>query len=668
MKIQHLAIIFVLIILPIDIVLGLYLDAQINTLRNQSLYDSRLVGCVYDALEVYQANSIVDTENDIVTSKMNNIEASASTFLTSLQTAFGYSGYKATVMQEYVPAVVYTMYDGYYIYSKFNNTLSETSVYKDSTYNDGSTIEGLKSYVFYSCRYNRRTNNGKEDDFVITYTLDNYITIQGTIQGKYVNESGYLIDGITKNGDKYIYDDVEFTSSDSSNMKEYVGPYEYPYAKINGTKYYYDDNGTLDDNEDDKIFHIINGTRVNYPPYSSETNSEYKKYSDAINKNKSAYLYYKEAFEFTNKVRSTFNCVQEVKKDIYGNEVKDKDGNFIMVDKFTGLGLNDLKSNNAVYFNAESGNLEQINDFGSYYIFKPKSGKFIQDSDSDFNQHRAAVIRYTVETNLKAAIAGFSNMSTQDIEFAMPKISEENWEIIENNVCVIGFLQGLDIGTKKYNGYAVCANTTTNEYVDPSSIYIAVEDDGGGVYHRANSTDLYTIDSSKIKSNSGVYKMDFERHYLKVLKGDANLDGVVDSTDTSLVEGYTGEPTDVIKKYLDLTGDGAIDGDDADYIKNIINGSMSQSGEITLYYYPKSKTAIDIYSASYSSVIMQTAVNTDFADMYKYMRYLDTTQHNSNNASDKAIKKAYYTALARERYGSYKMSHDKEYSYFLKNY
>ena len=34
MKIEHLAIIFVLIILPIDIVLGLYLNAQIDTIRN----------------------------------------------------------------------------------------------------------------------------------------------------------------------------------------------------------------------------------------------------------------------------------------------------------------------------------------------------------------------------------------------------------------------------------------------------------------------------------------------------------------------------------------------------------------------------------------------------------------------------------------------------------
>ena len=179
MKIEHLAVVFVLIILPIDIVLGLYLDAQMNTIRNQAMYDSKLVDCVYDAMKVYQSNSIADTENDVVTAKMENIEASANTFLSSLQTSFGLDGYKASVMQEYVPAVVYTMYDGYYIYSKFNNTLSQKVINQDinNTFKDMQTYEGIKSYVFYSCRYQRNKNKSTEDDFVITYSLDNYIAI-----------------------------------------------------------------------------------------------------------------------------------------------------------------------------------------------------------------------------------------------------------------------------------------------------------------------------------------------------------------------------------------------------------------------------------------------------------------------------------------------------------
>lgn len=585
MKIQHLAIIFLLIILPIDIVLGLYLDAQINTIRNQAIYDRRLVDCVYDALEVYQANSIVDTENDVVTAKMENIEASASTYLASLQSSFGLSGYKASVMQEYIPAVVYTMYDGYYIYSKYYNTLSQKNVKSDSTYTDGALVEGIKSYVFYSCRYQR--NNG--DDFVITYSLDNYIRIQGILQENYyVDDSGYLMDGITSGTDSkgnyyYEYDGVKFYENGDvkisnngypkSNSSEYIGNVLTDYVKINGTKYYLD---TSDGKG--KVFHFVNGTKVT--PVSQEKNENlYNKYYKAIEENKSAYYYYKEAFDFTKRIRDEF------KLDNVNGDVLD-------------YGLSDLKSSDAGYYDNETKKFVNMKDYGNYEIFKNIDGKYIQDSDSDFNQHRKAVIRHTIETNLSAAIAGFSNYSEKDIQFAMPKISEEDWETIENNVSVIGFLQGLDIGTKKYNGYAVSANTTTKEFVDENSIYIATDSDNQ--YHRANARDI------DLNSNlKGVFKLDFEKHYIK-------------------------------------------------------------DEDNTTYYFPIRAGKDNIYTGSYTSIVSQTSVDTSKGDMYKYMR--EGIKNNYTDEKLGKIKAAYYTALARERYGSYKITHDIDFKYYLKNY
>lgn len=576
MKIEHLAVIFVLIILPIDIVLGLYLDAQMNTIRNQAMYDSKLVDCVYDAMKVYQSNSIVDTENNIVTTKMENIEASANTFLSSLQTSFGLSGYKASVMQEYVPAVVYTMYDGYYIYSKFNNTLSQKQIKNfDNTFKDGKMYEGIKSYVFYSCRYQRNKDKTNEDDFVITYSLDNYITIQGKVKGKYECASGYLIDGITKDGDDYVYDEVTYSKDGRfegnfiSRSSEYIiDPYlsnvkGYEYTKINGTKYYVN-------TDEEEIFNFVNGTKVVQAKKSTD-NDLYKQYKSAIQSNKDAYLYYKEAYEFTKKVRETFK-------------------------------LSNLKASDAVY--SEGGTIKHISEFGNYTIFgsdKTSSGKYIQDSDSQFNQHRKAVIRYTIETNLKAAIAGFGGISTQDIDYIMPKISEEDWETVENNVSVIGFLQGLDIGTKKYNGYAVVSNTLTSEYVDENSIYLINNDDNQ--YYRANATDITNV-------KVGAYNLDFEKHYIKI--GDNNL-----------------------------------------------------------YYYPqgyKIGSTVYPYTGSYTSIVAQTSVDTEYEDMYKYMR--DGLKKNSklNDSQREKIKRAYYTALAKERYGSYKISHDTQFDYYLKNY
>ena len=96
------------------------------------------------------------------------------------------AGYNQDILAEYVPALVYTMYDGYYIYSQYTNTLDSTNSnkvivsdendeqkeiegsdaelsdpsnpnYLDTTYQEKERLSGLKPYVFYSCRYQRRT-------------------------------------------------------------------------------------------------------------------------------------------------------------------------------------------------------------------------------------------------------------------------------------------------------------------------------------------------------------------------------------------------------------------------------------------------------------------------------------------------------------------------------
>ena len=52
---------------------------------------------------------------------------------------------------------------------------------ENASYNkNGESIYGLKPYIYYSCRYKPNDNS----DFVITYSLDSYITIQGIIDRK----------------------------------------------------------------------------------------------------------------------------------------------------------------------------------------------------------------------------------------------------------------------------------------------------------------------------------------------------------------------------------------------------------------------------------------------------------------------------------------------------
>ena len=125
MKLQHLAVIFVIIILPITLLLNGYTDSQIKTLRLQLSYDDKLDNATYDALKAFQLNAMNSDTSDLANSKIRDIEASANTFFTSIASNFNMAGYNQDILKEYVPALVYVMYDGYYIYSPYTNTLDD---------------------------------------------------------------------------------------------------------------------------------------------------------------------------------------------------------------------------------------------------------------------------------------------------------------------------------------------------------------------------------------------------------------------------------------------------------------------------------------------------------------------------------------------------------------
>lgn len=177
MKLQGLAVIAIIIILPMTIILSSYSQSQIKTLQLQTQYDSKLQNATYDAIKAFQLNMSNSSTSDLANSKMRDIKASVNTFYNSLASHFNMVGYGKDVLQNYVPAIVYTLYDGYYIYSAYDNTLDAEDKFDDK---NGESIYGLKPYIYYSCRYKPNGNS----DFVITYSLDSYITIQGIIDRK----------------------------------------------------------------------------------------------------------------------------------------------------------------------------------------------------------------------------------------------------------------------------------------------------------------------------------------------------------------------------------------------------------------------------------------------------------------------------------------------------
>ena len=127
MKLQNLAVIFIIIILPISMILNVYTRNQVKTLKLQISYDSKLNNATYDALKAFQLNTINSDTSDLANSKLRDIEASVNTFFTSIASNFNMAGYNQDELKEYVPALVYTMYDGYYIYSPYTNHLDDTN-------------------------------------------------------------------------------------------------------------------------------------------------------------------------------------------------------------------------------------------------------------------------------------------------------------------------------------------------------------------------------------------------------------------------------------------------------------------------------------------------------------------------------------------------------------
>lgn len=475
MKLQNLAIMFIIIVLPISMILSSYTASRVQTLSLQISYDSKLDNATYDAIKAFQLNTANSSTSDLANSKIRDIKASVNTFFNSVSSNFNLSGYNKESIQNYVPALVYTLYDGYYIYTPYQNTWDQETIDKtdnyesygsEASYHGGTTDDsnreilfGLKPYVYYSCRY-------KKDniDVVITYSLDTYITIKGKIGDNVVNEKGYLLTSASVSNDSLAtYRGVQITTENGLSENTIVDgtiKQGLQYRKINGVKYY-------KDNTTGEIFQLLNGHKGTANGITS----------DYITQNNNAVLYYKNASTLKEKLNS--------------DPVLSK--------------LKNLSTANAVDENGQS----LSSEFGNHLIFdelfNSSSETQIEDSDSIFNSHRLDVIKYSIERNLAIVIENFNHYSGSTNKFSMPKLQDHEWDAILNNVSMISFLQGLSIGGKIYNGYSIVTNNKNEEFVGEDTIYILTSDQN---YHRVKDSDLSTLNLSGAR---GYFNMDFER-------------------------------------------------------------------------------------------------------------------------------------------------------------
>ena len=66
-------------------------------------------------------NNSYDSESN---SKVRDINASINSFFNSLAAGMSQSGLTKNELTDYVPAMLYTLYDGYYVYGVYNNVAS----------------------------------------------------------------------------------------------------------------------------------------------------------------------------------------------------------------------------------------------------------------------------------------------------------------------------------------------------------------------------------------------------------------------------------------------------------------------------------------------------------------------------------------------------------------
>lgn len=398
MKLQNLTIIFCIIVIPVVLILSAYIGTQIDTATLQRNYDTKLLDATHDAVVAFQTNTQNNVYSANADSVRRDIKAAINVFSTSLSTGLGFGAAGTERVLPYIPAMLFTMYDGFYIYTPDYDYDGEKELFRHI----------LKPYINYTARY-----VSGDSDIVVAYSLDNYISVYGNVAGKgYVARSGYLID-------------LSRVKLESGKVVAYQA-------------------------EDGRWFN------------TTDTENLYEQQEDgrmgvAYN-NESAKKYYQEAYEFTKWLIQDMR-IQNI---VIPQNAKRADGKY-----YKDVYVKEYDANQDKVLILNSNNKEE-------------------DLNSAFNQHKRDIMKLAIQDNLNTAIARYDKNSQAlgtTASFSLPKLTDEDWEKILTGVNMITFMQGLQVGTKVYNSYAIVTSTNNKQYISPNEIYYI---DTANTYHRIN--------------------------------------------------------------------------------------------------------------------------------------------------------------------------------------
>lgn len=516
MKLQNMTVIFIIIMIPIILVVSYYIGLQINTITMQKNYTVKLQTAAKDSIQALEINTVEwnSASSNLADSKRRDVLASINTFTTSLANNMGIGGAGKGRIQTYIPAIVYTMYDGYYIYSaslmKDQNTTTEGL----TQFDDDGTIKSkgtpsyqyiLKPYSPYSARY----ANGNVD-VTVNYTLDNYIRVYGNVDDEYQTKEGYLVVCNNNQGVENVnsgsISEIKYRgatikpealteqvyTADDGQVKEYLYIYDQYDNKLywDGSNYFSVDknnNKVYLQNalpEGDAGFSITNRFRkISIPMYDNrEDEWTVQKVFQILNLGGGFKFYYENesgAFvEFTNpegilnnvnpnEDYSAINyCVESYVFTKWVNKYL-KDITVKNIQSPTGGQYNNVGEDANIFVINSNNNPDPEND-GAY-------------ATSVLAQHKKDIIINTIEKNLSQATEQAKKMNP-NYEYRLPQLSYDEWEQALSNISIIAFMQGMPIGLKYYNNYAIATSTLNKEFVDPDELYFAGE--GDQYYHQ----------------------------------------------------------------------------------------------------------------------------------------------------------------------------------------
>lgn len=525
MKLQTLMIIFLIIIIPVILVATNYTSLQKDTIELQVQYDSKLVTSVRQAIEAFEVNTVEWNESfsRYSDSKRRDILASINAFTTSFSNALNVAATNKETILTYIPAMMYNLYTGYYIYTPTNVPQILNNEDGNAIIYSGEPIEGLSFNItpdsateklLYICsedkipegQYVYTKNNIEQtvnvttkvddavkeykhilktfvpysevkDDIVINYTLDNYLRVytkdearQGNLENISISER---LDGkiITKFGldedilpeqltERIIYYD------NLGNLCD--GEYNYVYNSNNEKCYY--------DIEQTNFFKITNNKRVDL--YEVDNPGNYKceyKVLSIIGTDRNIEKYY----QVLNKGPMQGKWFQQPGTS---REVATED---IGLDSIEGVNItSDYSAIN--YYTEAYIFTKWVNNLGIDYL-KVSQANNPEDPDSAFNTHKKEVMKESIIDNLNLAISSY-NAHNAGYEYSLPIFTYEDWEQILSNISMTAFLQGLPIGLKYYNNYAIAISSNNKEYINPEEIYYLANNDY--YYHRKNCTKM----------------------------------------------------------------------------------------------------------------------------------------------------------------------------------